>query len=104
MSEMDDSSEQPPIAVPDNQKSVNYLESLLGQQLRIHISDGRIFVGQFKCTDKEANVILSNAMEFRSVKQKDSDNEEMRSRLVGLIVVPGPHIRKVEHEQFRKKK
>ena len=28
-----------------------YLKSLLGKQFRIHVADGRMFRGEFKCTD-----------------------------------------------------
>ena len=35
--------------------AISYLESLLNRTLRAHISDGRIFLGEFKCTD---NVML----------------------------------------------
>ncbi len=38
----------------DNEAAINYLSSLLGKTLRIQVTpaDGRIFVGQMKCTDK----------------------------------------------------
>ncbi|KAI4200421.1 MAG: hypothetical protein LQ350_003959 [Teloschistes chrysophthalmus] len=35
----------------DNHQAQDYLGTLLGKQLRIHITDGRVFVGEFKCTD-----------------------------------------------------
>ena len=31
--------------------AVTYLESLLNKQLRVHITDSRMFVGEFRCTD-----------------------------------------------------
>lgn len=36
----------------DNERAVTYLDSLLGRTLRVHTSDTRIFVGEFKCTDR----------------------------------------------------
>lgn len=35
----------------DSQQAVQYLESLIGQTLRVHTTDTRLFVGTFKCTD-----------------------------------------------------
>ena len=35
----------------DQAEAVEYLESLIGQTLRLHTTDTRIFVGTFKCTD-----------------------------------------------------
>jgi len=36
----------------ENSAAVSYLEKLLGKTLRIQITDGRMFIGQMKCTDK----------------------------------------------------
>lgn len=35
----------------DELQAVRYLESLIGQTLRVHATDTRMFVGTFKCTD-----------------------------------------------------
>lgn len=35
----------------DYDEATKYLGSMLGKQLRIHTTDLRIFVGEFKCTD-----------------------------------------------------
>jgi hypothetical protein len=35
----------------DNESAVKYLEVLLNRTLRAHTSDGRMFLGEFKCTD-----------------------------------------------------
>ena len=35
-----------------NGKAVEYLGSILGKRLRLHTTDTRVFVGEFKCTDK----------------------------------------------------
>ena len=36
----------------DNDEATAYLTQFIGQPLRIHTSDGRVFGGQMKCTDK----------------------------------------------------
>lgn len=36
----------------DNDGATAYLTQFIGQPLRIHTSDGRVFGGQMKCTDK----------------------------------------------------
>lgn len=35
----------------DNESAVDYLGSLLEKRLRLHTTDKRMFVGDFKCTD-----------------------------------------------------
>lgn len=35
----------------DTEQAVQYLEGLIGRQLRVHTTDSRMFVGLFKCTD-----------------------------------------------------
>ena len=91
-----------------------YLTSLLNKTLHIHISDGRVFVGQLKCTDNERNIILALTHEYRQPTQTDikraaERNEhssaagnvkvDMRKRFVGLVVVPGKYIEKIEVER-----
>ncbi|KAJ5163069.1 uncharacterized protein N7500_004899 [Penicillium coprophilum] len=101
----------------DHDQSVQYLERLLGRTLRIHTTDTRMFVGLFKCTDADRNVILANSFEYRmpttsavqaAAEKKESWGEgseakntlkvNMTHRLIGLIVIPGRHITKIELE------
>jgi N-alpha-acetyltransferase 38, NatC auxiliary subunit len=45
-------SETAPEALAEaNADAVTYLESLLNKQLRVHTTDSRMFVGEFRCTD-----------------------------------------------------
>ena len=93
-------------------ESFAFLDSLLGKTLHITILDGRLFTGVFKCTDNESNVILSNSFEYRmpsrAAEQKavaeaaatgKTAKADMTSRFVGLIVVPGHQIVKMELEE-----
>ncbi|KAJ6137890.1 hypothetical protein N7471_004376 [Penicillium samsonianum] len=102
----------------DHDQSVEYLEGLLGHTLRIHTTDTRMFVGLFKCTDADRNIILANSFEYRmpttsavqaAAHEKESRGEgseaksatvkvNMTHRLIGLIVIPGRHITKIELE------
>ncbi|KAJ6171911.1 Ribonucleoprotein LSM domain eukaryotic/archaea-type [Penicillium chermesinum] len=108
-----------PAMATDAEKGAQYLESLLGQVLRIHTTDSRIFVGLFKCTDAERNIILSNTLEYRpptpsAVQEaalKEAQAREkaetkattvkvnMTNRFIGLVVVPGRHITRIELEE-----
>ncbi|KKK19285.1 hypothetical protein P175DRAFT_0498104 [Aspergillus ochraceoroseus IBT 24754] len=100
----------------DENQAVQYLESLIGQTLRVHATDTRIFVGSFKCTDAARNVILANTYEYRyptpsAIRDAaqnaaprssvDSPNlrVDMTSRFIGLVVVPGQHITRIELEE-----
>lgn len=66
------------------------LESWLYRSLRIQLTDGRILIGNFLCTDSEANVILGMCLE--------ETEEGGERRILGLVMVPGRHIVKMEGE------
>lgn len=94
----------------DHEKAASYLESMLGKKLRIHTVDLRMFVGDFKCTDNECNIILSQSYEYRLPSPENVEAAALRSststmrmnmtsRFLGLIVVPGQYITKIEIEE-----
>lgn len=62
------------------------LWSWLNKNFRIRMTDGRILIGLFLCTDSDANIILGMCSEFR-------DEEE---RNLGLVIVPKKHITSIE--------
>ncbi|TKA23300.1 hypothetical protein B0A50_07357 [Salinomyces thailandicus] len=91
----------------------SYLNTFLNKTLHIHITDGRMFVGQMKCTDNERNIILAMTHEYRQPSKADvqlaADRHEragrsgnvkvdMKKRFVGLVVVPGQYVTKMEVE------
>ncbi|KAI2602249.1 Sm-like ribonucleoprotein [Hypoxylon sp. NC1633] len=98
----------------DKTEAVAFLKSLLNKNLRISTTDGRLFIGTFKCTDTHSNVVLSLTYEYRQPSQqklaeaaasstalgKGTVTADMTSRYLGLIVVPGHHIVKMEVEEF----
>ena len=45
------------------------LTSYLNKRMRIAISDGRVIDGNFLCTDKDCNIVLSNCEEFLSKEE-----------------------------------
>lgn len=95
----------------DRDEAQAYLESLLNKNLRIITTDGRLFLGSFKCTDAERNVVLANTYKYRHPSAdtvhrhlhetpKGAVTVDMTSRYLGLVVVPGCHVVKMELEQF----
>ncbi|KAI1358735.1 hypothetical protein F5Y08DRAFT_105881 [Xylaria arbuscula] len=88
-----------------------FLTSLINKTLRIHVTDGRIFTGTFKCTDTDSNIVIANAFEYQQPSQRqlaeaasnattDTIVADMTSTYMGLIVVPGKQINKLEVEEF----
>lgn len=57
------------------------LQLWLYRPMRIVMTDGRILIGIFLCTDSDANVILGVCSEFT----KNGGDE----RMLGLVMVPG---------------
>jgi N-alpha-acetyltransferase 38, NatC auxiliary subunit len=121
----------------DKVEAREFLTSLLNKNLRVVTTDGRMFWGQFKCTDtvwslkpgkklqfcrilltffsfrkQDQNVILAHTYEYRqpSIKARmeaaqsaagtDKVLVDMTSRHLGLVVVPGKYIVKIEVEEF----
>ncbi|KAM3544790.1 N-alpha-acetyltransferase 38-B, NatC auxiliary subunit [Beauveria bassiana] len=95
----------------DKDAAREYLSSLLNQNLRVVTTDGRLFWGQFKCTDAESNIVLAHTYEYRppseelrtrAMTQAAGGNVtlDMTSRYLGLVVVPGHRITKMEVERF----
>ncbi|OAD04976.1 hypothetical protein MUCCIDRAFT_134155, partial [Mucor lusitanicus CBS 277.49] len=76
-----------------NTENIRRLNSYLNFKSRIKITDGRTFIGTFVCVDKEKNIILAHTEEFRGGMLGSSEK-----RLVGLIMIPGKHIVKIETE------
>ncbi|VDM96493.1 unnamed protein product [Thelazia callipaeda] len=59
----------------------------VGQTLRLELVDGRIIEGKFCCTDNVPNIILSGC--------KEQWKNESESRIVGLVMASGKHIRSI---------
>lgn len=60
------------------------LQRWLGRVLRIVITDGRVLVGFFNCTDRDANIVLSMCAEYLV--------EGQEPRLLGNVMVAKKHI------------
>ncbi|KAG2219971.1 hypothetical protein INT45_002185 [Circinella minor] len=76
--------------IPVDTQNIKKLRSYLNFKTRITITDGRIFIGTFVCTDKQKNIILTQTKEFRGDEH----------RMVGLVMIPGKHLVKVETEDL----
>lgn len=71
------------------------LRSWLNKSLRIDMSDGRVLVGIFLCTDRDANVILGSCTEYLPEDVNEEPNASApieEPRMLGLVMVPGKHI------------
>merc|ERR1719376_412291 len=100
-------------------KSREFFQGLLNKLLRVKLTDGRVLVGQFLCTDRDANVILGSCAEYvpssssvddvTSVTKtvggggdvtKENEEEDLDAcmktsvepRILGLAMVKGKHI------------
>ena len=59
--------------------------------MKIKLTDGRILIGVFLCTDKDANVILGTCDEYLS--EESVENSQLgERRMLGLAMIPGRHI------------
>eukprot|EP00262_Sarcandra_glabra_P011814 TRINITY_DN2911_c0_g6_i1.p1 TRINITY_DN2911_c0_g6~~TRINITY_DN2911_c0_g6_i1.p1 ORF type:complete len:125 (-),score=9.75 TRINITY_DN2911_c0_g6_i1:81-455(-) len=65
---------------------VSQVQKLLFRRMLIGVNDGRFFLGSFHCIDKQGNIILQDAVEYRSISR--SSPSPMEQRCLGLILIP----------------
>ncbi|XP_050235141.1 uncharacterized protein LOC126683327 isoform X1 [Mercurialis annua] len=65
---------------------VSRLRKLLFRKMLVGIKDGRFFLGVFHCIDKQGNIILQDAIEYRSTRR--TSPSPMEQRCLGLILIP----------------
>ncbi|XP_071441915.1 N-alpha-acetyltransferase 38-A, NatC auxiliary subunit [Hetaerina americana] len=65
------------------------LRSWLNKNMKIEMTDGRVLIGIFLCTDRNCNMILGSCSEY--LKPEDGGSME-EPRVLGLVMVPGRHI------------
>ena len=83
------------------------LDKAIGRVVRLHISDGRVYVGRFECVDKIGTVFLQDALE---VLDRESEffyvhhlyeslfkisEGRFVMKFVGSVIVPRKHVAKV---------
>lgn len=62
-------------------------------RLRVTLHDGRYILGTFLAFDKHLNLVLSEAEEFRMLKQKGAILEERtEKRSLGLVLIRGENV------------
>lgn len=67
-------------------EAVNRVRKLVHRRMLVGIRDGRFFLGSFHCLDKQGNIILQDAVEYRSTRR--SSPTPMEQRCLGLILIP----------------
>jgi small nuclear ribonucleoprotein (snRNP)-like protein len=80
------SSAAPADAAGSSSPAVAKLRKLLFRRMLIGVNDGRYFHGLFHCIDKQGNIILQDAVEYRSAARHCSPPTEQRC--LGLILIP----------------
>lgn len=113
---------QPPVtndffSTGDKRPGRMTLESWLNETMKIQMTDGRIVIGTFLCTDKDKNIVLGSACEYVTSTCKPNDNTQPTSqderdqrvskpldagrgpRNLGLAMVPGNHIVSIHLDQ-----
>lgn len=84
-------------------ESIRRLATYQTRLFRIKISDGRVIVGYFHCLDKQLNLILTDAKEWRSNSELDVEKqsewfpddplcESDTLRSLGLVLISGRNI------------
>lgn len=65
------------------------------------MSDGRVLLGVFLCTDRDRNIILGSCSEYLPPKNDANTNEPPEEpRVLGLVMIPGKHIVSIHVDQL----
>ena len=75
-----------PASEGENSAAVRKAKGLLHRRMLVGIKDGRFFLGSFQCVDKQGNIILQDAVEYRSTRR--ASPSPMEQRCLGLILIP----------------
>lgn len=70
----------------EGKSDISHVKKLLFRRMLVGVSDGRFFMGGFYCMDKQGNIILQDAVEYRSTRR--SSPSPMEQRGLGLILIP----------------
>ncbi|CAH8580417.1 unnamed protein product [Schistosoma margrebowiei] len=70
----------------------DFLNCLCDQELTVHVSDGRRYIGTFWCTDNAGNIVMGSCTEYPA---PDSASDNLLRDLT-TVVIPGQHIIKIE--------
>lgn len=71
---------------PNDSVYVARVKKLLFRRMLVGANDGRFFLGNFYCLDKQGNIILQDAVEYRSMRR--TSPSPMEQRCLGLILIP----------------
>jgi len=71
---------------------IETVRRMIGQILKVSITDGRVFVGRFICFDKQSNIILSECREYRRVQLVASEPAKEEKRNAGLVLLGGQYL------------
>ena len=104
---------------PEGEAALSAARPLLDRSARVLLSDGRLVVGRFYCLDREGNVVLVDAFTQSPAKPTQAGagtgtgagagagagaGESSRAlaeepwRSVGVVMVPGRHLVRIEVE------
>ncbi|KAL5224994.1 hypothetical protein ABZP36_011633 [Zizania latifolia] len=75
----------PPETTSNSSQHVAKLRKMLLRRMLIRVNDGRYFFGLFHCIDKQGNILLQDAVEYRSARHSSSPTKQ---RSLGLILIP----------------
>ncbi|EXB54844.1 hypothetical protein L484_005333 [Morus notabilis] len=70
----------------EKSEALSRVSKLVHRRMLVGIKDGRFFMGNFHCLDKQGNIILQDAVEYRSTRR--SSPSPMEQRCLGLILIP----------------
>lgn len=72
--------------------SKDFLLRIMGAKVTVETTDGRQFFGSLLCTDRDANIVMKNAVEYPAPGTAVKDD---LTRRLFLITIRGAHIKRM---------
>lgn len=100
----DSTQTQSAIDDPGSKKPVNMKQGVvkirewLNKTVKVQMSDKRVLIGVFLCTDRDANIILGSCAEYLPGEDEDELSSD-EPRMLGLVMIPGRHIVSIHIDQ-----
>ncbi len=68
------------VSKEESEKALEEVKGMLGQLMRILISDGRLVEGELQCMDSDLNFILGGAVEYYGLKDQRKQHRHYANR------------------------
>jgi small nuclear ribonucleoprotein (snRNP)-like protein len=71
--------------------AVDRIRQCLNRHVKVDLDDGRVVFGRFRCTDQQNNLVLTESVEQRTVRDVGDKELSVLFR-TNLVLIPAAHV------------